>query len=195
MGFYWGALTFYVDASQALFLARRTRILQSSAGILSDFVFCGLASTLALAGGNTTWALVLREFAVLGYLNIIINAVPLLELDGYWILADALDRPTLQREARQALADLVQGRLSNRRLALYGAASLVFGVVGIAGGLAAWWGLFGRLFTRLWDGGIGYKALAIYLVLPFVPMIVHLVVQILRYLRRRTVEPAPAGSA
>ena len=95
VGFYWGALTFYVDASQALFLPRRTRMLQSSAGILTDLVVCGSASIVAMAGGDATWAVVLREFAVLGYLNIIINAVPLLELDGYWFLADALDRPTL----------------------------------------------------------------------------------------------------
>jgi Zn-dependent protease len=53
-----------------------------------------------MAGGNATWAIVVREFAVLGYLNVLINAVPLLELDGYWFLADALGRPTLQRNAR-----------------------------------------------------------------------------------------------
>ena len=41
IGFYWGALTFYVDASQALFLPRRTRMLQASAGILTDLVVCG----------------------------------------------------------------------------------------------------------------------------------------------------------
>jgi hypothetical protein len=110
VGFYWGALTFYVDASEALFLTRRTRMLQSAAGILSDF-FCGLASTVAISGGNALWGIVLREFAVLGYLNIVINSVPLLELDGYWILADALDRPTLQRDARQAwLRSCIGGR-------------------------------------------------------------------------------------
>ena len=121
IGFYWGALTFYVDASQALFLPRRTRMLQSSAGILTDLVVCGRASIVAMTGGDATWAVVLREFAVFGYLNIIINAMPLLELDGYWFLADALDRPTLQRDARRALVATLRRQPASRGLAAYAA--------------------------------------------------------------------------
>lgn len=185
IGFYWGALTFYVDASQALFLPRRTRMLQASAGILTDLVVCGTASIIAMTGGDATWAVVLREFAVLGYLNIILNAVPLLELDGYWFLADALDRPTLQRDARRALAAALHRQPASRRLAVYGATSLVFGVALIALGFAAWWGLFGGLFHTLWDGGPGYKILAAYLLLPFVPIVVHLFAQPVRYFRNR----------
>ncbi len=186
VGFYWGALTFYVDASHALFLPRRIRMFQSSAGVLTDLVICGSAALAAVAGGNATWAVVLREFAVLGYLNIIINATPLLELDGYWFLADALDRPTLQRDARRALITTLRRRPASRRLAVYGAVSLVFGFALLVLGFGAWWGLFGELFRTLWRGGAWYKVLACYLVLPFVPIIVHLVVQPLRYLRRRT---------
>ncbi len=185
IGFYWGALTFYVDASQALFLPRRTRMLQSSAGILTDLVVFGSASIVAMTGGDATWAVVVRELAVLGYLNIIINAVPLLELDGYWFLADALDRPTLGRDARHALAAAIRGQRANLGLAAYAAASLVFGVALIALGFAAWWALFGGLFHILWDGGLGYKVLAAYLVLPFVPIIIHLLAQPVRYVRNR----------
>jgi len=185
IGFYWGALTFYVDASQALFLPRRTRMLQSSAGVLTDLVVCGSASIVAMTGGDATWAVVLREFAVLGYLNIIINAVPLLELDGYWFLADALDRPTLQRDARRALAATVRRQRASLGLAAYAAASLVFGVALIALGFAAWWGLFGGLFHTLWRAGPGYKILATYLLLPFVPILIHLLAQPVRYFRNR----------
>lgn len=128
----------------------------------------------------------LREFAVLGYLNIIIiNAVPLLELDGYWFLADALDRPTLQRDARQALAATIHGQRANLKLAAYAAASLVFGVALIVFAFAAWWHLFGGLFGTLWDGGVGYKILAAYLLLPFVPIVIHLFAQPVRYFRNR----------
>jgi hypothetical protein len=183
IGFYWGALTFYVDASQALFLPRRTRMLQSSAGVLTDLVVCGGASIVAMTGGDATWAVVLREFAVLGYLNIIINAVPLLELDGYWFLADALDRPTLQRDARRALLATIHRQPSNRKLAAYAGASFIFGLALIAVEFAAWWGLFGGLFRTLWDGGVGYKTLAAYLLLPFVPIVIHLLAQPVRYFR------------
>ncbi len=191
VGFYWGALTFYVDASQALFLPRRTRMLQAAAGVITDMTLCGIASIIAwTVGGHATWILVLREFAVLGYLNVLANAAPLLELDGYWFLADALDRPTLQRDSRQALREGLHRRPYSRGLAAYAVASLVFGTAFVAIGLAAWWGLFGGLFLQLWHGGAGYKALALYLILPFVPMVIHLSVQLLRFLRRQQEEPA-----
>jgi putative peptide zinc metalloprotease protein len=190
VGFYWGALTFYVDASQALFLPRRTRMLQAAAGVITDLVLCGMASIIAWGvGGHATWILVVREFAVLGYLNVIANAAPLLELDGYWFLADALDRPTLQRDARKALTEAVHHRPYSRRLAAYAVISLVFGVLFVAIGLVAWWALFGGLFLELWRGGVGYKALAIYLILPFIPMFIHLSVQLLRFLRRQQDRP------
>jgi hypothetical protein len=195
VGFYWGALTFYVDASQALFLPRRTRMLQAAAGVITDMVLCGVASIIAWSvGGHATWILVLREFAVLGYLNVLSNAAPLLELDGYWFLADALDHPTLQRDSRQALREGVYHRPYSRGLAAYAVVSLVFGVVFVAIGLAAWWGLFGGLFLQLWHGGVGYKALAVYLILPFVPMVIHLSVQLLRFLRRQQEQPELAVS-
>lgn len=193
VGFYWGALTFYVDASQALFLPRRTRMLQSSAGVLADLVICGAAAMVAGGGGDATWAVVLREFAVLGYLNVLVNAVPLLELDGYWFLADALDRPTLQRDARQALAAFVSRRTTSRGLAAYAAASIVFGLSLMVLGTAAWWGLFGGLFLTLWHGAAGYKLLAAYLALPFVPMVIQLVAQPVQFLRRRIGSPAPTA--
>lgn len=195
MGFYWGALTFYVDASQALFLPRRTRMLQAAAGVITDMVLCGVASVIAWGvGGHATWILVLREFAVLGYLNVLSNAAPLLELDGYWFLADALDRPTLQRDSRQALREGLHRRPYSHGLAAYAVVSLVFGVAFVAIGLAAWWGLFGGLFLQLWHGGIGFKALAIYLILPFIPMFIHLSVQLLRFLRRQQEQPVMAVS-
>jgi predicted anti-sigma-YlaC factor YlaD len=111
--------------------------------------------------------------------------VPLLELDGYWFLADALDRPTLQRDARRALAATVRRQRASLGLAAYAAASLVFGVALIALGFAAWWGLFGGLFHTLWRAGPGYKILATYLLLPFVPILIHLLAQPVRYFRNR----------
>lgn len=189
VGFYWGSLTFFVDASQALFLGRRTRMLQSSAGVISGLFTCGAASLVAVAGGNASWAVMLREFAVLGYLGIILNAVPLLELDGYWFLADVLDRPTLQRDSRRELVAAARGNAEHPALAVYAGVSLIFGLCGIAFGIFAWWHLFGGLFHELWDGGLGYKALAVFLVLPYAAMVGHLAAQPLRYLHHRRVQP------
>ncbi len=117
-------------------------MLQAAAGVITDMTLCGIASIIAwTVGGHATWILVLREFAVLGYLNVLANAAPLLELDGYWFLADALDRPTLQRDSRQALREGLHRRPYSPGLAAYAVASLVFGTAFVAIGLAAWWGL------------------------------------------------------
>lgn len=195
-GFYWGLLTFYVDASDAMFLPRRVRMLQAAAGVITDLTLAGTAMLVASASGNSLWALMLREFALLGYISVILDSVPLLELDGYWFLSDALDRPTLHRDARTALVDTVRRRGGNRRLAAYAVASFVFGIVSLAAGWVILWELFGGLFHDLWDGGLLYKALAISIVLPYLAMFAHVAAQPIRYLlkRRATGKPPKADS-
>jgi putative peptide zinc metalloprotease protein len=190
IGFYWGSLTFYVDASDGMFCDRRTRMLQAAAGTITDLVVCGAAALMALAGGDATWATVLRELAALGYLAVLIDSAPLLELDGYWFLADALDRPTLDDDSRLALRGLVRRQPTNRALALYRVASLAFGLGLFAFSLAGWWYLFGDLFRELWDGGVVYKSLGILLILPAVAIFLHpplrLAAVIAQRLRNRT---------
>jgi Zn-dependent protease len=194
IGFYWGLLTFYVDASPALFFERRTRMLQAAAGVITDMVLSGIAAVVASFGGDATWAVVLREFAVLGFIAVVLNLVPLLELDGYWFLADALDRPTLHRDATAAMKNAIRRRPADRRLAAYGAASLVFGLAMFVVDWGVWWGLFGGLFHRLWAGGVGYKILAIYLVLPYLATIGQLLFLPVRAARKhRTNQPARSG--
>ena len=71
--------------------------------------------------GREAWAVLLREIAVLGYLAIIMNSVPVLQVDGHWFLADALDRPTLHRDSQAALIAWIRRRPADRRLAAYAA--------------------------------------------------------------------------
>jgi hypothetical protein len=170
IGFYWGLLSFYVDATDALFLDRRTRMLQAAAGCITDMMLCGIAALAALAipGGHAQQLLL--EFTALAYISVVMQAVPLLELDGYWFLADALDDPSLHRDSTRALRQLLRREPADRRLAAYAALSTVFGVVTLVGGIAIWWHLFGHLFRQLWAGGIFYKLLAAYLILPFIAL-------------------------
>jgi hypothetical protein len=190
VGFYWGSLSFYVDASDALFLDRRVRMLQAAAGCITDLFVCGAALliTLVLGGGHA--ADTLREFAALTYISVLLQAVPLLELDGYWFLADALDRPTLHHDATSALREFIHGRPTNGRLAAYGAASATFGVVAIFSATILWWSLFGPLFHEFWAGGIAYKLLGVYLLLPFIAMAFPLASRVRRALSSRRRVPA-----
>jgi hypothetical protein len=177
IGFYWGALSFYCDASQAMFFERRVRMQESSAGLFTDFVFAGAVSLVAIAGGSAMWAVVLRELAVITYLGVILNAIPLLELDGYWVVADAMNRPSLHHDSLVALQSALRGHMDNGRLALYALASTVFGIAALGGGLLAFWQLFGGLFHTLWAGGVFYSVLAIFLILPYGVIVTELVLE------------------
>lgn len=177
IGFYWGAISFYCDASQAMFFDRKTRMQESGAGLFTDFVSAGAISTVAILGGDATWAIILRELAVITYLGVILNAIPLLELDGYWIMADALNRPSLHHDSLLALQSALRGKIDDIRLALYALASTIFGIGALAVSGLAFWSLFGHLFRTLWGGGVFYKVLATMLVLPYLIMVTELVLE------------------
>ena len=67
------------------------------------------------------------------------NMVPFLELGGYCILSDLLERPQLRSESWKALSEALKFRRSRELwLADYGASSVVFGI--------------GLLGSRLIDG-------------------------------------------
>lgn len=177
IGFYWGALSFYCDASQAMFFDRKTRMLESGAGLFTDFTFAGAVSVVAVFGGGASWAIVLRELAVITYLGVILNAIPLLELDGYWIVSDALNRPSLHHDSLLALQSALRGKIEEKGLALYALASTVFGIGVLVLGALAFWSLFGDLFHTLWEGGFGFKVLGVFLVLPYGVIVMELVLE------------------
>jgi len=103
-GLYWGALTFFVDATDTLLLPRRHRIIQAVAGPGADAVAAALLTiyaTWVVTPGP--WQTLLLQLAVLVWLEVLMNLVPLLELDGYWALADALNRPHLRSDSLAAV--------------------------------------------------------------------------------------------
>ena len=170
VGFYWGLLSFYVDATDALFMDRRARMLQAAAGASPTSVLCGIAALIALVLPDGHSRQLLLEFTALAYLSIVLQAVPLLELDDYWFLADVLDRPTLHADSTGELRHVLRREPGDRRLAVYAALSTFFGGASLAAGAAIWWHLFGHLFHQLWAGNLLYKILAGYLVLPFIAL-------------------------
>src|SRR2546430_16840232 len=99
-------------------------------------LFCGLAAIVLWAFLNTFFGPTLYKFAVLGYLVIFLNFVPLLELDGYWVMSDLLQvkdlRPMSIAFVRHELWHKVRhGRRLTKQelgLTLYGILGIVFTV-------------------------------------------------------------------
>jgi putative peptide zinc metalloprotease protein len=152
-GFYWGSLCYYVDATEALLLPTHRRMWQSAAGPLSDITVAGIAGLLSLIVPAPVSA-VLLLLAALIWLGVAVNLVPFLELDGYWILADWLDRPQLRAESIGAGARMLRHPGRDRsRLGLYGIASSVFGVAILLIALTGWWLIVGDLLRTLAAAG------------------------------------------
>ncbi|WP_433802949.1 hypothetical protein [Actinomycetospora sp. CA-084318] len=168
VGFYWGSVSYYVDSTDALHLPRRARVVQALVGLAVDVVSISLLAITAHLSSSALITAVFWRLAVIGLVDLVTNALPILELDGHWALADHLDEPDLAPRARAAVADRLRRRPAPRWLALYGGLSLVGGMVLLIGGAFAWWCAAGDLVTALFAGNVFDVLVGLYVVVPFV---------------------------
>jgi putative peptide zinc metalloprotease protein len=91
----------FVDTSDAWFESRHRRIAVSAAGPVSDFSLGGLFSLMALVSTAGTGRDIFFQLAFAAYVGGFFNLNPFLERDGYHVLVDLLDEPTLRRRARE----------------------------------------------------------------------------------------------
>jgi putative peptide zinc metalloprotease protein len=120
----------FVDTSEAWLEPRRRRMAVSAAGPVSDVVLGAVfaLACLALPGG------VLRDICFQlcfgAYLAALVNLNPLVERDGYHMLADVLGEPRLRARARAELAARLRGESPGSPvLVRYALAGLVWSVV------------------------------------------------------------------
>lgn len=167
-GFYWGAISFFVDSTPAMTLPRNARVIQALAGLAVDAVTVCVFAILAHTVSSTVWALVFWRLAVLMLVEIGINLAPILQVDGHWAVADWLDEPDLSPRARRALGAALRGRLpaDQRGLAAYGAVSLLGGIALLAAMTLTYMYVVGDLIVALFHGTIIDILLGIYYVAP-----------------------------
>ena len=126
----------FVDTSDAWFEDRRRRMTIAVAGPFSDLTIAGGCGIVALFGAGVA-ADAAFQFASGAYLGALYNLNPLLERDGYHLLADALRQPALRTRARRHLAARIAGRAQPDRhsgvLTVYAVAA--FGWTLVAAGL------------------------------------------------------------
>jgi len=177
---YFGSPAFFVDASDGLMLDPWQRIAQSSGGPVAELMIAGAASLAVVAFPSGPLAGVLYKFALLNYFVIFLNLVPLLELDGYWILSDLIQVPDLRPRSLQFIRYDLWRRLRARErltrqevgLTLYGILGVAFTIFAAATALLFWRAIFGSLVSRLWNGGpvtrLLLLALAVFLAGPVI---------------------------
>jgi len=190
---YFGSPAFFVEASDSLMLEPRQRILQCFAGPFTELVIAGIAAIVVFTFPGGPAASVLYKFAVLNYLVIFLNLIPLLELDGYFILSDLIQVPDLRPRSLQFVQhDLwhklrARDRLTRQEwgLGAYGIAGILFTIFSFVTGYFFWEEIFGQLLGGLWRGGIGSKVLLFLLVLFLVGPVVRGLLKLTKIAIRR----------
>ena len=190
---YFGSPAFFIDSSDGLMMERGQRIVQSFAGPYAELVIAGAASVIAWAFPDSGAAPLLYKFALLNYFVIFLNLVPLLELDGYWILSDLIQVPDLRPRSLRFIRYDLWRKLRHREritkqeagLALYGTVGVAFTIFAVVTSVYFWEEVFGGLFRKLWDGGPIARVLLIAFVLFVTGPVLRGLITLARSLWRR----------
>jgi CRP-like cAMP-binding protein/Zn-dependent protease len=190
---YFGSPAFFVEASDALMLERRQRILQAFAGPYAELVIAGAASIAVWAFPSSPPAAILYKFALLNYFVIFLNLVPLLELDGYFILSDAIQVPDLRPRSLRFIRHDVWSKLRRRErftkqevgLGLYAVLGIAFTILSLYWAAFFWEEVFGGLIRALWDGGLGTRVLLVALALFVAGPLIRGAISLVRLLTRK----------
>jgi CRP-like cAMP-binding protein/Zn-dependent protease len=164
---------FYVDVTDSWLEPWRHRILIFWAGPYSGFILAGASALGATALGSGLVGTVLFKLAVAAYLTNLLNLMPLLLWDGYWILEQWLEIPDLRQRALTFIKGPLwtqlwtQRRLTGREtfFAIFGLLSAVysFGSIGLA--YLYWRRRLGPIIRPLWlTPGLLSKVIAVGLV-------------------------------
>ncbi len=158
---YFGSPAFFIESSDGLMLDRWQRIGQAFAGPWAETVVAGGVSIVVGLWPGWFLSPLLYKFAVLNYLVITMNLIPLLELDGYWIFADLVQVPDL-RPASLAFVRRDLWRKLRRRarftgqdvaLTVYGTLGVAFAIFSLLTAFFFWREVFGNFVSDMWHGG------------------------------------------
>ena len=164
---------FFVDASDAQTLPKRERIVQAFAGPWAELILAGSASLFVLAFPDAPASTTLYRFALSNYFFIFQNFLPLLRLDGYWMLSDAIGEADLRGSAFQFLRHEFWHRLRRRErirpqewlLVLFATLGPLYALYASYLAILAW--DLGQVVGDLWDGTIWSRLLLALLVVVF----------------------------
>lgn len=94
----------YTNVTDAWILNRRSRMLITSAGMFVELLIAGICILLwSVAAPGLTRAILANTLVLCSVGTVLFNANPLVRFDGYFLLADAINRPNLARNASAEL--------------------------------------------------------------------------------------------
>jgi putative peptide zinc metalloprotease protein len=160
---YLGHPAFFIDSTDLLFATPRQRAVNAAAGPYAESVATAFVSVAALLLPRGELAALLFRVSALAYLNVLINLIPFIELDGYWLLTDLLDVPRLRARSIAVVRYELPARLRRQRgrLTVSERGMVLFAVFGAAFTVGAlilaallWIPIGRRIVEALWGAGL-----------------------------------------
>ncbi|MDQ6885173.1 MAG: cyclic nucleotide-binding domain-containing protein [Candidatus Dormibacteraeota bacterium] len=164
---------FYVDVTDAWLEPWQHRIAIFWAGPYSGFILAGASALGSTAAGAGLVGTVLFKLAVAAYLTNLLNLMPLLLWDGYWILEQWLEIPDLRVKALTFIKGPLwtvlwtRHRLTGREtfFAIFGLLSAAYSFASIFLAYLYWRRRLGPIISPLWlTPGLLSKVIAVGLV-------------------------------
>jgi len=152
----------YVDSTDMVMAPRRAKVVVDAAGAAAGLSLAGVAGLIAYVSpeGSIIGSLAVKAATVWVFQNLF-QLLPILELDGYYILVDTLDVPLLRQRAmsyaRTRLFRRVRSRAKMTReeigLAAFGVTAIVTSIVMLLFSLWLWQTRIHLVIRELWDRG------------------------------------------
>jgi putative peptide zinc metalloprotease protein len=169
---YFGSPSFFIESSDGLMLPRGQRIIQSFAGPALESVATGIAAIVLWFFPGGAAAQTLYQFVIINYFALFLNLIPMLELDGYWMLSDALQLPDLRPDSLAFVRHELWHKLRRREhftrgelgLAIYGSLGALVTVAAFGSSWFFWRRVFGNTIARMWHAGWDGRLLLLILI-------------------------------
>ncbi|HKW79279.1 MAG TPA: cyclic nucleotide-binding domain-containing protein [Candidatus Limnocylindria bacterium] len=181
----------YVDSTDAMMSTRRARIVVSLAGPIGNLLVGALCAFGASLDGGLAGGIAFKA-ASLFIFQAALNLVPILELDGYFVLIDLLDTPLLRQRSLVFARSAVVRKLRRRErwsageigLGVYGVLAIVTSIGMVLFALALWEtrvrAAAGELLAI---GPIGVLALALLVIVFIGPLLLALAARVTGWVR------------
>jgi CRP-like cAMP-binding protein len=188
---YFGLPAAFVDTTDIWMAPPAQRLLTAFAGPWTGLVLGGaLAIAAALSPSGSTGTLLFTA-AFVFLVDNLFNFNPLLELDGYYMLIDFLDRPLLRAQAMAFVRGPVWGRLWRRQalsgdeqmLALFGLGCVAYAILAVVVAVRAWQALLlPPIIANLTSGDLPRQFLGLLILLVIASVVLFIVVSLVQQL-------------
>jgi CRP-like cAMP-binding protein/Zn-dependent protease len=146
----------YVDSTDMTMAPRRQRVIVALAGPIAGMTVGAACAFVAAADGGAAGNIAFKA-ANLFLFQLVLNLLPILELDGYYVLVDLLDAPLLRQRSMVFARNKVMRKLRRRErwtstevgLGVYGVLAIVTSVLMVLLGLSIWQSRLGPLAGEL----------------------------------------------